>query len=104
MDGTERYYSEWNKSIGKGQTLYGLIHLGNIKNSERELRGKEKKWVGNIRKGDRTWETPNSGKWTKGGRKGGGWEVGVIGWWALRGTLDGMSTGCYSICWQIEHQ
>ena len=25
-----------NKSIGEGQTLYGLIHLGNIKNSERK--------------------------------------------------------------------
>ena len=25
-----------SKSIGEGQTLYGLIHLGNIKNSERE--------------------------------------------------------------------
>ena len=24
------------KSIGEGQTLCGLIHLGNIKNSERE--------------------------------------------------------------------
>ena len=20
------------------------------------------------------------------------------------GTLEGMSTGCYSVCWQIEHQ
>ena len=29
-------YAEWNKSIGEGQTLYGLIHLGNINNSERE--------------------------------------------------------------------
>ena len=25
-----------DKSIGEGQTLYGLIHLGNIKNNERE--------------------------------------------------------------------
>ena len=40
--------------IGEGQTLYGLIHLGNISNSEREYKGREKKWVGNIRKGDRT--------------------------------------------------
>ena len=31
-------------------------------------------------------------------------EVGVTGWWALRGAQDGMSTGCYSICWQIEYQ
>ena len=28
--------SEVSQSIGEGQTLYGLIHLGNIKNSERE--------------------------------------------------------------------
>uniref|UniRef100_A0A8I3N9B2 Large ribosomal subunit protein uL2 C-terminal domain-containing protein n=2 Tax=Canis lupus familiaris TaxID=9615 RepID=A0A8I3N9B2_CANLF len=36
------------------QTLYVLIHLGNINNSERENKGREKKCVGNIRKGDRT--------------------------------------------------
>ena len=36
MDGTGGCYVEWNKSIREGQTLYGLIHLGNIKNSERE--------------------------------------------------------------------
>ena len=26
------------------------------------------------------------------------------GWgdWVLRGALDEMSTGCYTICWQIE--
>ena len=34
--------------------LYVLIHLGNINNSEREYKGREKKCVGNIRKGDRT--------------------------------------------------
>ena len=28
--------------------------------------------MGKIREGDRTWETPNSGKRTRGGRKGGG--------------------------------
>ena len=38
--------------------------------------------------------------WGRGGERG----VVVTGWWALRGALDGMSTGCYSICWQIEHQ
>ena len=27
---------EWSKSVGEGQTLYVLIHLGNINNSERE--------------------------------------------------------------------
>ena len=36
MDGTGGYYAEWNESIGEGQTLYVLIHLGNINNSERE--------------------------------------------------------------------
>ena len=39
---------------------------------------------------------------TRGGGKGGGQGVGVTGWRALRGALDGMSTGCYSVCWQIE--
>ena len=36
------------------------------------------------------------------GEEGGG--VGVTGWRALRGALNGMSTGCYSVRWQIEHQ
>ena len=37
--------SEWNKSIRKGKTLYGLIHLGNIKTSEREERERrENEW------------------------------------------------------------
>ena len=36
VDGTGGDYAEWSKSIGEGQSLYGLIHLGNIKNSERE--------------------------------------------------------------------
>ena len=93
------YYAERNKSIGEGQSLYGFTHMGNIRNSERDYRGKEGKWVGKIREGDKTWETPNSGKRTRGGRNGGGQRVGVTGWWALRGVLDGMSTGCYSVCW-----
>ena len=63
-------------------------------------RGKEGKWMGKIREGIKTWETPNSGKWTKGSGRGGRQEVGVTGWWALRTALDGMGTGCYSICWQ----
>ena len=49
-------------------------------------------------------ETPNSGKRTRGSGKGGGWGVGVTGWQAPRWALDVMSTGCYSICWQIELQ
>ena len=32
------------------------------------------------------------------GGGGGDWVTGT------EGALDGMSTGCYSICWQIEHQ
>ena len=32
------------------------------------------------------------------GEVGGGWGVGVTGWPALRGALDAMSTGCYSVC------
>ena len=40
--------------------MYVLIHLGNINNSEREYRGREKKCVGNIRKGDNI-KTPTLG-------------------------------------------
>ena len=58
----------------------------------------------NISEGEKTGETPNSGKWTRGSGKGGGWGVGVTEWWALRGALGRMSTGCYAICWQIELQ
>ena len=43
MDGKGRYYAQWSKSIGEGQASYGLIHLRNIKNSERDHRGKERK-------------------------------------------------------------
>ena len=45
---------EWIKKMWCMYTLYVLIHLGNINNSEREYKGREKKCVGNIRKGDRT--------------------------------------------------
>ena len=58
----------------------------------------------NISEGDKTSETPNSGKRTRGSGKGGGQGVGVTGWWALRGALGGMNTGYYPICWQIELQ
>ena len=47
----------------------------------------------NIRKGDRTWETPNSGKGTRGGGRGGGLGVEVTEWWALRGHLMGWALG-----------
>ena len=41
-------------SQSEKETVYVLIHLENINNSEREYKGMEKKRVGNIRKGDRT--------------------------------------------------
>lgn len=34
----------------------------------------------NIRKGDKTLETPNSEKGTRGSGRGGGWGVGEMGW------------------------
>ena len=40
--------------FGEGQTVYVLTHLGNMNNSEGEYKGREKKCVGDIRKGDRT--------------------------------------------------
>ena len=43
-------------------------------------------------------KTPNSGKGTRGGGREGGQGLGVTGWQALRVALDGMSTGCYSVC------
>ena len=35
------------------------------------------------------------------GEVGGGWGDWVMG---TEGALDGVSTGCYAICWQIELQ
>ena len=57
-----------------------------------------------YQKGRQNMKTPNSGNRSRGGGRGGGQRVEVTGWWALMGALDGMSTGCYSVCWQIEHQ
>ena len=56
---------------------------------------------GNLKENDfwQNTKTPNSGKRTRRGGRGGGRGVGVNGWRALRGALDGMSTGCYSVCW-----
>ena len=50
--------------------------------------------MGNINEGDRTWEIPNSGKWTRGTGKGG---RGGLGDWVMgtEGRLDRISTGCY---------
>ena len=42
--------------------MYVLVHLGNINNSERKYKGREKKCVGNIRKGDRTQKILTLGK------------------------------------------
>ena len=79
--------------------MYVLIHLGNINNSEREYKGREKKCVGNKRKGRQNLTTPNSGKRTRGDGRGGG-----RGWGESMMGTDGLSTGCYSVCGQIEHQ
>ena len=57
----------------------------------------------NISDGDKTRDTPNSGKQGMVERevsRGLGW-LGD-GYWG--GHLDGMSTGCYVICWQIVMQ
>ena len=59
---------------------------------------------GKYQKGRQNVKTANSGKRTRGGGRGGRQGYGVTGWQALRGALDGMSTGCYAICWQIELQ
>ena len=104
VDDTGGYYAEWRKSIGGGQPLYGFTHMGNIRNNERDYKRKEGTWVGKFREGDKPWETPNPGKWTKCCGRGDGEEAGVTGWWALRRALDGMSTGCYTVCPQIELQ
>ena len=58
----------------------GFNHTGNIRNSERDYKGKEGNWVGKIREGDKPWETPNSEKQTKGcRRRGGGRRIRVTG-------------------------
>ena len=102
MDGTGGYYAEWNKSIEEGQLSYGLTHMGNIRNSERDYKRNEGNWVWIIREEYKPWDISDSGKQTKGCRRGGGWGDGVTEWWTVRRTLDGMSTGCYTVCCQIE--
>ena len=64
--------------------MYVLIHLGNINNSEREYKGREKKCVGNIRKGDGTYILLTLGNelGVVAGEEGGGggdWVVGTEG-------------------------
>ena len=93
----------WNWRVLRTNIIW-FHSCDNIKNRERDYRGKERKWVGDIRKGDRTWDTPNSGKTNNGlwkRRFVGDW---VTGWQSLRRVLDGISTGCYTICWQIKLQ
>ena len=92
MDETGGYHAEWSKWIGKGQSLYGSTHTGNIRNSARDYRGKEGKWVGKIREGGKKWETPNSGKRTRGSGRGGG--QGGWGDWV---------TGTEGGTWRDEH-
>ena len=48
----------------------------------------------NISEGDKTWETPNSGKWIKGSRKGGGLGgLGYLGDGHWGGHLAGWALG-----------
>ena len=76
--------------------------MGNIRNSERDYRGKERKWVGDIREGDKHERLLTLGN-KQGVVKG---EVGrdmgllVDGHWG--GHLTGWALGV--ICWQIELQ
>ena len=100
IGGTGRYNAEQSKPI-RGQSSYGFTHMGNIRNSENDYKGKEGNWVGKIREGEKPWEAPNSEKQTKGWGTGGARDVGVPGWWALRRALDGMSTGLY---YMLENQ
>ena len=46
MDRTGGYYAEGSKSIGEGQTLYGLTHSGNIKKIVKGIIGerRENEW------------------------------------------------------------
>ena len=73
---TQVGFMKETNELGK---TYGFIHMGNIKNSERDYKEKERKLVGKIREGDRTWETHNSGKQTRGSGRGSGQGDGVTG-------------------------
>ena len=59
---------------------------------------RENKWEISVRGAEH--ETPNSGKRARGdrevGRGSGDWVM------ALRGALDGMSTGCYATCGKLD--
>ena len=91
MVGTGWYYAEWSKSVGERQTLYGFTHMENIKNSERDYRGKERKWEKSERvtEHERLLTLGNKQELVRGDGQGDG----VIGWWALRGHLTGWAMG-----------
>ena len=54
--------------------------MGNIRNSERDCKGRRKTEWGKIREGDKSGGTPNSGKQTKGCRR---WGMGGWGDWVI---------------------
>ena len=58
--------------------MYVLIHLGNINNSERNIREGEE-MCEKYQKGRQNIKMPNSGKQTRGRRKGGWRGAGVTG-------------------------
>ena len=53
--------------------------------------------MGNIREGDKTLETPNSGKGKRGSGRRGGQGDGVTEFQALRRALDRRSSGCHML-------
>ena len=73
MDRTGGYYAECSKSIGEGQSSYGFTHIRNIRNSERDHKGRGETEWGKIREEHKPEETQDSGKQTQGCRRGGGW-------------------------------
>ena len=90
---TRRYHLQWS-----------LHHWAETSTRFIQVRKKERKWVKisvRVTKHERHLSLRNEQGVVEGTVGGGLW---VTGWWALRGVLGGMSTGCYAICWQIELQ
>ena len=82
-----------------------FTHTGNTRNSERDYKGKEGKWVTKIREGSKTGEASNSGKPTKvvEGEVGGGmgdrhWGGHLMGW-ALAIILNAGKSNFYKNKW-----
>ena len=76
----------WVKSVNQRRTIITWFHsYGEYNKQWKGLKGKERKWVGYIREGDKPWEAPNSGKWTRGSGRGGERGMGWLG--------DGQGTG-----------